>query len=36
MTKIAKEVGVDVAMVPKPYEGTIPTGKGMIAHYSRV
>jgi len=36
MTKLAKDAGVDVAMIPKPYGGTIPTERGMIEHYLRV
>jgi len=33
MTKIAKDVGVDFAMIPKPYGGTIPTEDGLYDHY---
>lgn len=36
MTKIAKSVGVDVAMIPKPYGGTIPTENGMVEHFNLI
>jgi 4-hydroxy-tetrahydrodipicolinate synthase len=36
MTKIAEEAGVDVAMIPKPYGGTVPTEEGMVEHFRRV
>lgn len=36
MTAIAKKVGVDAAMIPKPYGGTIPTEAGMVGHLRRI
>jgi 4-hydroxy-tetrahydrodipicolinate synthase len=36
MTRIARSVGVDVAMIPKPYGGTIPTESGMVEHFQLI
>jgi len=36
MTKMAKDAGVSVAMIPKPYGGTIPTAEGMLQHFRDV
>lgn len=36
MTKEAKDIGADFAMIPKPYGGTIPTDDGLYDHYLSV
>jgi 4-hydroxy-tetrahydrodipicolinate synthase len=36
MTKVAKSIGVDVAMIPKPYGGTIPTESGLVEHFELI